>query len=209
VKVLKILVVDDHALVRSGLRQLLKGLEEPVEVLEAADCKRAFELAALHTDLDLVLLDCQLPDMNGLAALNLFGQRHPELPVLMLSGVANPQMVRQALASGAAGFVSKGGKSYELLSAIRLVLAGQVYAPHNLLNQADTDVPQFTARQYEVLQLLLEGRSNKEISETLHIADETAKNHVIAILRGFGVKTRIQAILAASRQGYVKSATSA
>lgn len=204
---MKILVVDDHALVRSGLRQLLRGLEEAVDVLEAADCKRAFELAAKHADLDLVLLDCQLPDMNGLAALNLFGQRHPELPVLMLSGVANPQMVRQALASGAAGFVSKGGKSYELLSAIRLVLDGEVYAPLDLLRQAgaDADVPEFTARQQEVLQLLLEGHSNKEISEVLHIAVETTKNHVIAILRGFGVRTRIQAILAATRQGHIKS----
>src|ERR1035437_9935084 len=104
VKVLKILLVDDHALVRAGLRQLLKGLDEQVEVFEAAQCERAFELAALHADLDLVPLDCQMPNISGLEALQVFGQRHPELPVLMLSGVANAQMVRSALAQGAAGF---------------------------------------------------------------------------------------------------------
>ncbi len=210
VKVLKILVVDDHALVRSGLRQVLKGLDEQVEVLEAAHCRRAFEMAELHADLDLVLLDYHLPDMNGLEALNVFGQRHPELPILMLSGVSSPQMVRSALTHGAAGFVSKSGKSYELLAAIRLVLAGDVYAPIDLLdNDPVLDIPQFTPRQHAVLQLLLDGRTNREISETLHIAEETTKTHVIAILRGFGVKTRVQAILAANRRGYTKAASSA
>lgn len=206
VKVLKILLVDDHALVRAGLRQLLKGLDEPVEVFEAAQCERAFELAARHSDLDLVLLDCQLPNMSGLEALQVFGQRHPELPILMLSGVANAQMVRSAMALGAVGFVSKGAKSYELLSAIRLVLAGELYVPLDLLDKmgvnTSTDAPQFTPRQHAVLLLLLEGRSNKEISDELHISDETTKNHVMAILRGFAVKTRVQAVLAANRQGY-------
>ncbi len=206
VKVLKILLVDDHALVRAGLRQLLKGLDEPVEVFEAGRCERAFELAALHSDLDLVLLDCQLPNMSGLDALQVFGQRHPELPVLMLSGVANAQMVRSALAQGAVGFVSKSAKSHELLSAIRLVLSGELYVPLDLLDKmgadASIDAAQFTPRQHAVLLLLLEGCSNKEISDKLHISDETTKNHVMAILRGFGVKTRVQAVLAANRQGY-------
>lgn len=213
-KVLKILVVDDHPLVRAGLRQVLKGLDEQIVVLEAANCERAFELAASHADLDLVLLDYDLPDMNGLSALNVFGKAHPELPILMLSGKPNPQLVRRALASGAAGFLGKTGKSYELLSAIRLVLAGEVYVPLELLEVpggagAGTAAPQFTQRQVDVLYLLLDGRSNKEISELLHVADETVKNHVTALLRIFGVKTRVQVVLAANRQGYTRSAFSA
>lgn len=212
---MKILVVDDHALVREGLRQVLKGLDEQVEVLEAPHCAKAFELAALHADLDLVLLDYHLPDMNGLEALEVFGRDHPELPIIMLSGSVNPRIMRQVLTKGAAGFLTKSGLSQELLSALRLVLAGDVYVPPDLLidpGMADhesvvaADVPPpLTPRQEEVLALLLDGRSNKEISQNLDLADETTKNHVTAILRAFGVKTRIQAVLAAARHGYAKS----
>lgn len=209
---LKILVVDDHALVREGLRQVLQGLNEPVEVLEAPDCERAFELAALHPELDLVLLDYDLPGMNGLEALKVLGQAHPELPILMLSGMANPQMVRKALASGAAGFLSKNGHSADLLAAVCLVLAGEVYVPMDLLTPGATpgkSVPQVTLRQAEVLALLLDGRSNKEISEALALTDDTTKNHVTALLRAFDVKSRTQLVLAASRQGYTASPPSA
>jgi DNA-binding NarL/FixJ family response regulator len=200
---MKILVIDDHALVRSGLRQVLKGLNEQVEVLEAGHCQRAFELAAEHPDLDLVLLDWHLPGIDGLQALTTFGRIVPELPVVILSGMATAQIVRKALAHGAAGFVSKSGKSYELLDAIRQVLAGGVYAPADLIGQ-DTpgSQPQFTRRQQEVLNLLQKGLSNREISDTLCISDDTTKDHVVALLRGFGVKTRTQAILAASHMGY-------
>lgn len=212
---MKILVVDDHALVREGLRQVLKGLDAQVEVLEAPHCARAFELAALHPDLDLVLLDYHLPDMNGLEALGVFGKKHPELPIVMLSGSVNPQIMRQVLAKGAAGFVTKAGMSDDLLSVLRRVLAGEVYVPPEVLAAPGTPLvegsapPQLTPRQEEVLYLLLDGRSNKDISDILQLADETTKNHVSGILRAFRVQTRIQAVLAASHYGYTKSAPSA
>lgn len=217
-KFLKILVVDDHALVREGLRQVLKGLDEQVEVLDAGHCARAFELAAEHADLDLVLLDYHLPDMNGLEALDVFAKNHPELPIIMLSGSVNPQVMRQVLAKGAAGFLTKSGLSNDLLSVLRLVLSGGVYVPPEVLQEdefaktpgrevdATPNAPsQLTPRQEEVLYLLLDGRSNKEISQTLNLADETTKNHVSGILRAFGVKTRIQAVLTATQRGYAKS----
>ena len=198
---LQILVVDDHALVREGLCQVLQGLDEPVDVLQSPNCLHAFDLAARHPDLDLVLLDYDLPGMNGLDALKVLGQAHPELPILMLSGMVNPQMVRRALSSGAAGFLSKNGDSAELLAAVRLVLAGEVYVPFDLLTSAKTK-PEFTLRQGEVLALLLDGRSNKEISDAMALSDDTIKDHVTALLRAFGVKNRVQLVLAASRQGY-------
>lgn len=201
---LQILVVDDHALVREGLCQILQGLGEPVDVLQSPHCAHAFELAARHPDLDLVLLDHDLPDMNGLDALKVLGQAHPELPILMLSGLVNPQMVRAALANGAAGILSKNGDSAELLTAVRLVLAGEVYVPVDLLASTKSR-PQFTLRQGEVLALLLDGRSNKDISDVLALSDDTVKNHVTALLRAFDVKNRVQLVLAASRQGYVPS----
>ena len=210
---MKILVVDDHALVREGLCQVLKGLDEQVDVLEASNCARAFELAGLHPDLDLVLLDYHLPDMTGLDALYIFGKNHPELPIVMISGSDNPQIMRLVMAKGAAGFVSKAGKSQELLSILRLVLDGEVYIPPNLLAETEmlaterSDAGQaslqFSPRQTEVLYLLLDGSSNRKIGETLHLSEETIKTHVAAILRGFGVKTRVQAVLAAGRYGFV------
>jgi DNA-binding NarL/FixJ family response regulator len=216
---LKILVVDDHALVREGLRQVLKGLDEEVEVLEAAHCFRAFELAAQHPDLDLVLLDYHLPDMNGLDALAVFRKNHPELPIVMLSGSVNPQTVRQVLDRGAAGFIAKASMSSELLSILQQVLDGEVYVPPELLTASGMpyvpglDVgltsPQLTSRQEEVLRLLLDGRSNKDISQILQLSEETTKNHVTGVLRAFGVQTRIQAVLAATRHGYVKGSSSA
>ena len=207
-------MVDDHALVREGLRQVLKGLDDHVEVLEAPECGRAFELAALHPDLDLVLLDYHLPDMNGLAALAIFGRDHPELPIVMLSGSVNPKIMRLVLEQGASGFLTKSGMSDDLLNVIRRVLEGEIFTPPELLNameapQAD-EFPApaamfvLTTRQEEVLYLLMDGYSNKDISRNLELSEETVKSHVSAILRGFSVQTRIQAVIAASSHGYVK-----
>ena len=137
----KILVVDDHVLVREGLCQVLKGLDESVCVLQASTCAQAFATAQNHADLDLVLLDYHLPDMNGLDALKIFGQQHPELPIIMLSGSVNIPIMRQVVRSGAAGFVTKSSLSDELLEAIKLVLDGGVYRPQQLEYPPTSDIP--------------------------------------------------------------------
>jgi DNA-binding NarL/FixJ family response regulator len=220
---MKILVVDDHALVREGMRQVLKGLEDEVQVLEAATCAQAFEVAASQPDLDMVLLDYHLPDMNGLAALDTFGQKHPELPVILVSGSASPEIMRQVLSRGAAGFIPKSSKSEVLLSALGLVMAGEVYVPPELLLapspaksagsgasvatglDGERPPPELTPRQIEVLQHLLDGRSNREIGSAMHLSEETIKNHVTSILRIFEVQTRTQAVIAATRYGFKSS----
>jgi len=215
---LKILVVDDHALVREGLCQVLKGLDPaaPTEVMQAPNCAQAFALTLTHPDLDLVLLDYHLPDMNGLAALAIFGKNHPELPVVMLSGSANPSIVQQALVEGAAGFVTKSGLSDELLHALRLVLSGGIYRPADMTEfpgfeaASSADRPQapvFSQRQLEVLQLLLDGCTNREIGARLFVGDETIKTHVTTIMRAFKAKTRTQAATEAARWGYRKSSS--
>jgi DNA-binding NarL/FixJ family response regulator len=205
----KILVVDDHALVREGLRQVLRGLDENLEVLLSGNCKQAFELAQSHADLDLVLLDYHLPDMNGLDALAVFGERHPELPVVLLSGSANIQIMRQVLEAGAAGFVTKSSLSDELLHAVRQVMQGNLYLPQELTtefglqhNQAEQSKSAMTQRQELVLRCLLDGMSNKDIAESIHVSEETVKTHVTAILRHFDVQNRTQAVVAAARAGY-------
>ncbi len=208
---MKILVVDDHALIREGLRQVLRGLDDDVDVLEAGTCERAFEIAGQQPDLDLVLLDYHLPDMNGLEALDVFAREHPELPIIVLSGSVNPRVMQQVMGNGAAAFLTKSGMSDELLSVTRVVLAGGIYVPPPPATLADEDqlapatAPLFTPRQEEVLQLLLDGYTNKEIGRLLYLSEETVKNHVSSILRGFGVTTRTQAVLAANRHGYARS----
>jgi DNA-binding NarL/FixJ family response regulator len=216
---LKILVVDDHALVREGLCQVLKGLDPaaPTEVLQAPSCTLAFEVAKAHPDLDLVLLDYRLPDMTGLEALAIFGARHPELPVVILSGSANPSIMHQALARGAAGFVTKSGLSDELLSALRRVLDGEIYQPSSTAVFNDPDpasstqqlqqAPVFSPRQLEVLQLLLDGCTNRDMSARLFLGEETIKTHVANIMRAFKAKTRTQAAAEAARWGYRKSSS--
>ena len=205
---MKILVVDDHALVREGLRQVLKGLEENLEVLQAGTCAQAFSVAETHGDLDLVLLDYHLPDMNGLEALGVFGERNPELPIVLLSGSANIQIMRQVLQAGAAGFVTKSCVSDELLRAVRSVLNGDIYLPQelsadsNFEQVAPVSRPLLTQRQELVLRCLLNGMANREIADQLHISEETVKTHVTAILRHFEVQNRTQAVVAAARSGY-------
>jgi DNA-binding NarL/FixJ family response regulator len=208
----KILVVDDHALVREGLSQVLQGLWEPAEILQAGTCAQAFEVARTHPDLDLTLLDYHLPDMNGLEALRIFGLRHPELPVLMLSASADVKVMQLVLQAGASGFVTKSSLSDELLLAVRQVLDGNVYLPAELRDKsallpsigAQPLVP-LSQRQELVLGELLDGRSNRDISQSLNISEETVKTHVAAILRYFDVENRTQAVVAAARKGYQPS----
>ena len=206
---MKILVVDDHALVREGLRQVLRGLDDGVEVLPAATCAQAFAIAQEHDNLDLVLLDYHLPDQNGLDALGVFAQLHPELPVVLLSGSANIEIMRQVLQAGAAGFVTKSSLSDELLMAVRKVLDGDIYIPPQLSaststgnTEAATNRPPLTQRQELVLKCLLGGKSNRDIAEQLFLSEETVKSHVTAILRHFEVQNRTQAVVAATRVGY-------
>lgn len=204
---MKILVVDDHALVREGLRQVLKGLDEHLEVLQAATCQQAFALAQAHGDLDLVLLDYHLPDMNGLEALDVFGEQHPELPIVLLSGQASTHVMRQVLQAGAAGFVTKSAVSDELLQAVRCVLLGDIYLPQELESitapaPLESSKPPLTQRQELVLRCLLDGMANRDIADELHISEETVKTHVAAVLRHFEVQNRTQAVVAATRMGY-------
>lgn len=211
---MKILVVDDHALIREGLRQVLRGLEDDVDVLEAGSCARAFELAQQEPELDLVLLDYHLPDMNGLEALDVFGRQHPALPIIVLSGSVNPRVMQQVMHKGAAAFLTKSGMSDELISVTRLVLAGGIHMPAlprlmgDEVTMAELSTSLLTPRQEEVPQLLLDGYTNKEIGRMLYLSEETVKNHVSSILRNFGVTTRTQAVLAAKRHGYASTGRS-
>ena len=207
---MKILVVDDHALVREGLCQVLKGIDEQVQVLQAATCEQACARASEFSDLDLVLLDYHLPDNNGLEAMSVMAAAHPDLPVIVLSGTANIDLMQQVFRAGASGFVTKSSLSDDLLHAVRTVLDGGVHIPPEFTQAAKESTGQrgtLTQRQVLVLNGLMNGKSNKEIAEQLFLAEETVKSHVAAILRHFDVQNRTQAVVAATRMGYRPTVT--
>ena len=130
---MKILVVDDHALIRTALRGVLGDLHRDVTVLEASDCRGAFDLIEAQPDLDLVLLDLSLPGIHGLAALEELRTRHPALPVVVLSSANDRASVAQALDQGAMGYIPKLSSNEVLISALRLVLSGGIYIPPEIL----------------------------------------------------------------------------
>jgi len=205
----KILVADDHALFRDGLRYVLARLGDEVEVLEAKDCTEALALVGSRPDLDLLLLDLAMPGMDGLAGLRVLRARRPSMPVVILSASEEPADVRQALDRGAMGFIPKSSTSSVMLGALRLVLSGGVYLPPAFLDRFQTGrtptaVPSIealglTPRQHDVLRLLGKGQSNKEIARVLGLAEGTVKLHISAILRALGVGSRTRAVIAAAR----------
>jgi DNA-binding NarL/FixJ family response regulator len=133
--IVKILVVDDHPLMREALRTVLQQLGPPTVVLEAQDCPTALTLAEGHVDLDLILLDLTLPGIHGMDALAVLREKYPELPVVVLSADEGQQTVLQAIERGAMGFIPKSSPREVMLSALRLVMAGGIYLPPTVLQQ--------------------------------------------------------------------------
>jgi DNA-binding NarL/FixJ family response regulator len=214
---MKILLVDDHHLVRDGVRPVLAELAGPGEtatVLEAASLAGALELAAAHPDLDLALVDLRLPDVRGFDALSRLQQSSPGLPIVVMSGDDDPAVVREALGHGALGFIPKSSPRAVILNALRLVLSGGTYIPREAMGAAaapSTQTPAagaggaaalgLTPRQADVLALLLAGKSNKLICRELNLAEGTVKNHVAAVFKALDVTTRVQAVIAAAKLG--------
>jgi DNA-binding NarL/FixJ family response regulator len=203
----KILVADDHPLIREAFRHLLTELEGGVVVLEAGDCDGACRLIEQHPDLDLVLLDLRLPGAGGLVTLEKLRNNHPALPVVVVSALEDAGTVRGALARGAMGFIPKSSSNDVMVSALRLVLSGGRYLPPEMLSGDGTAAPSsmdevhLTDRQREVLALMLQGKSNKHICRELGLAEATVKIHVTAILRALKVTSRAQAIVAVNQLG--------
>ena len=203
---MKILLADDHALFREGMRHVLNDLAEHIDILEAPDCERALQHAAQHADLDLVLLDLNMPGKNGFAALDIFAEHYPALPVVILSASNLRSDMQRALESGAMGFISKDATGSVMLNALRIVLSGEVYIPPALVQHGTTHArqasePALTPRQLDVLSLLVEGYSNKKIGNHLGLAEGTVKMHVTAILKELNVSNRTQAAMAVEKLG--------
>ena len=208
---IKLLVADDHEVVRCGLRSLFAGTELEV-VAEVATGEAATKYALEH-DPDVVLLDIRMPEGDGLTALGRIKLEKPDMPVLMLSTFDNPTYIARAVALGASGYVLKGCTRDHLIKAIRTAAAGESAWTRDELRRvtgalatprlaADVEVP-LTQRESEVLRQLAYGLTNKEIAQALHISYETVKEHVQHILRKIGVSDRTQAAVWAVRKELV------
>jgi DNA-binding NarL/FixJ family response regulator len=208
---IKLLVADDHEVVRSGLKSLLSGTDIKI-VGEASTGEQALRLA-LKLEPDVVLMDIRMPEGDGLNALGRIKLDRPNMPIMMFSTYDNPTYVARAVALGASGFLLKGVSREKLIESIRAAAAGESAWTRDELRRvtgalatprlaADVEVP-LTQRESEVLRQLAFGLTNKEIALALHISYETVKEHVQHILRKIGVSDRTQAAVWAVRKGLV------
>jgi DNA-binding NarL/FixJ family response regulator len=211
--VYKILIADDHPLFREAIINVIENSFEGCKTLETEDLESALALAQNEEDLDLILLDLNMPGMNGLNGLITLRNDLPTVPVVIVSAEEDKQIVLQAITYGAVGFITKSSPREQMTEALKQILAGNVYLPSDIIRASqpdnrrmhrkdDNQIPpellsSLTRRQLLVLERMSKGESNKQIAYHLNIAETTVKAHVSAILRKLGVHNRIQAVLCA------------
>jgi two-component system nitrate/nitrite response regulator NarL len=201
---MKFLLVDDHALYRHGLRQLLSRFEGEHVFVEVEHCAAALSEAAGHGDFDLILLDLALPDLNGLDGLVRLRALCPATPVVLMSANEGSAIILDGLRRGAQGFIPKSSSVDEMTAALQRVLEGGIYVPRNgMAGRAEPacENRSLTARQREVLALLVKNRSNKEIAAALDMRVNTVRVHVAAILKILDVENRNDAARVALGMG--------
>jgi len=204
---MKTLLADDHPLMREGVRQVLSQLEPSVEIIDAHDYPSLFAQTALHADLDLALVDLNMPGFVGMQGISQYRNRFPDIPLVVLSASESAHDIRSALEAGALGYIPKSVPAPAMLAALRQVLAGDLYVPDclgkgdaGLHTQAVADFGVLqhhglTARQLDVARLLAQGCANKAIGGMLSMSENTVKVHMAAIFKAFGVTNRTEAVL--------------
>lgn len=218
---MKILVVDDHALIREALRGVLKELKDDAAVVEAGNSRQAMQRIDENPDLELILLDLHLPDRSGFDVLAELRERYPSVSVVMLSASEDRDDIAKALNLGALGFIPKSAPREVMLSAFKLIFSGGIYVPPEILVRRQPAVAVarapappapsrrpptaaelgLTERQMDVLALMMQGKSNKAICRALDLAEPTVKNHVTAILKALKASNRTEAVIAAGALG--------
>ena len=192
---MKILMVDDHALFRDGLRLLLSSIRPDTILFEADTVADALSVLQEHPDLTLCLLDLNLRQERGLPVLKKIRFEVPEVSVIVVSGSDDPSTVRACREAGAMSYIPKGLTSEKFLEAMNWVLDGKVFFPHEA-NDAppSSNIPKLTPRQREVLYALSRGFSTKRIARELSLSEYTVKDHISDLFRVLGVKNRVEAI---------------
>ncbi|HVW94084.1 MAG TPA: response regulator transcription factor [Devosia sp.] len=204
----RIIIVDDHPLFRAALGNIVSQIGPGYAVRELDGLGALSAALKADRDWDLVLLDLNIPGAEGLSGLLLLRAEFPELPVMIVSAVADPLVIRQAVELGASGYLAKSADPAEIRAALDAVLAGDIYVPEGIsLEGAYPDAPllrrlaSLTPQQVRVLMMLAEGLMNKQIAHQLSISEATVKAHVSTILQKLDVDSRTQAVIVASRIG--------
>jgi DNA-binding NarL/FixJ family response regulator len=215
---MKALVVDDHALVREGLKQVLRRIEPGIAITEAGSAGEAIRVLEAQPDQDLVLVDLALPDQSGFGILKKLRQEQSSAVVVVLSASTGREDIQRAFDHGASGYIPKAASAGVTLGALRLVLAGGMYIPPEIVEAEGrtaewrtvdrVDAPMLrpselglSDRQTQVLALLVRGMTNKAIARQLKLAEQTVKAHISAALRTLNVSNRTQAVIAVSQLG--------
>ena len=206
----RFLIIDDHPLFREALHSALQMAYPDIETVEARSMTEALQLLSANDQFDLALLDLSMPDVHGFDGLLQLRTHHPRLPVVIVSGHEDPKIVSEALSYGAAGFIPKSARKSDLAGAIRSVMEGAIYIPENYqASPADADsidradmvqrLSKLTPQQLRVLQMLRQGKLNKQIAYELQVGETTVKAHVSEILRKLNVYSRTQAVIEVSK----------
>jgi DNA-binding NarL/FixJ family response regulator len=213
---LKILIIEDHALVREGLVRLLARIESGVVLRDCADFDSALAVLEGEDEVDLVLLDLALPGIDGFVGLDILRREFPALPVVVVSAFDDAPTINRVMNLGASGFIPKAFSGEALLAALHEVLAGNIFRPDGAGKAARLDdMPSLppagkgiqpsevglTERQGQVLALMVRGLSNRELGDDLELSEGTVKIHVTAIFKALGVASRTQALVAVARYG--------
>ena len=223
---LQVLLADDHALFRDGMRYVLQQLSEQVDIICAGDFADTLRQADANPDIDLALIDLNMPGSDGVGSIRIFHQRFPSIPIVVVSGSEQRAEMEWVMEYGAMGFISKMSSGKVMVNALRTVLDGGIYLPPQLeqpdiasaqadtsqakMGQAGTDRGSLqtnnhglTKRQMEVLQHLAEGSTNKEIAIKMNLAEGTIKIHAAAAYQMLQVNSRLDAVRRAQQLGLI------
>jgi len=216
---MKVLVADDHALFRDGLKLQLNKIDAEAEVIESKDFAETFKVISENSDIDLVLLDLNMPG-NGWedALVELMDKLEEITKIIVLSASENYADIKKVLDLGAVGYIPKGSDTKVLVNALKLVMEGGTYLPPAMLSAnigmtADSVIKEakkllpngksLTSRQLEVLNFLGEGLSNKQIAYEMNVSEATVKLHINALLRNLSANNRTQAVVTAQKMGFI------
>ncbi|MGJ5131469.1 response regulator [Bradyrhizobium oligotrophicum] len=212
---MKVLIVDDHALIREALHAVVKQLKRDSVIFEASNGREAVHIVEEHPDISLILLDINLPDRDGFSVLRELRDRYATIAIVILSSSDDQDTVKRAFKLGALGFIPKTTEREVMLNAIKLVFSGGIYIPSEILEEPTSPRPAnklvtrdspkglgLTDRQIEVLALLMKGKSNKIIAKTLDMAVPTVKNHITVVLKALNVTSRTEAVIEVGKMGW-------
>ena len=215
---LQVLLADDHALFRDGMRYVLQQLSDQVDIICAGDFGETLKQAENNPGIDLALVDLNMPGSDGVSSIRIFHNRFPGIPLVVVSGSDQRSEIEWIMEYGAMGFISKMSSGKEMVSALRVVLNGDIYFPPQLLAHPSTESAHsgadeksithynkhgLTRRQMEALQYLAEGLSNKEIALKMNLAEGTIKVHVAAAYQVLQVSSRLDAVRKAQKLGLI------